>query len=65
MILRQVTFLKLAGLDYLKAGRQATGRKYLEQAWDIANEQTTTAIYPEPFSRVCSELKTHLDQIQP
>jgi tetratricopeptide (TPR) repeat protein len=65
MILRQVTFLKLAGLNYLKAGRQATGRKYLEQAWDIASNQTRTAIYPEPFSRVCSELKTHLDQIQP
>ena len=65
MIWRQVNFLKLAGLGYLQADKQADGRKYLERACDIANNQTATAVYPEPFSRVCSELKTYLDTNQP
>jgi tetratricopeptide (TPR) repeat protein len=65
MILRRVTFLKLAGSDYLKVGRPADGRKQLEEAWDIANRQIAKAVYPEAFSVICSELKTLLDSSQP
>jgi tetratricopeptide (TPR) repeat protein/pimeloyl-ACP methyl ester carboxylesterase len=65
MVWRRVTFLKSAGVDYLKAERRAEGRKQLEEAWQIANKEIATAVYPKPFSEICSELQTLLSENQP
>jgi len=65
MIFRRTTFLKLAGLNYLEAGRHADGRKLLEQALDIANKQIADAVYPERFSKICTELRSRLDKNLP
>jgi hypothetical protein len=61
MSLREATFHKLAGVNYLKAGRQADGRHQLDTACKIANDAVNKSANRELFSTICSEVESLLN----